>query len=97
MELHATRAEVVEHRYPVAKAAAQPVELPDHKRVAVFQFLQAAAEGKALRRGSGQAIIPEYCLAPGFLQRSELHGGILVVGRDAGIAVFHRPIFEPDI
>jgi hypothetical protein len=39
MEFHATGAEIVEHRYQVAEAAAQPVELPHCERVAVFQFL----------------------------------------------------------
>jgi hypothetical protein len=31
-------------------------------------------------------------LASGPLQRCELQGGVLIVGRDAGVAVFHRPI-----
>ena len=52
MEFNTTGAEVVEHRYQIAKAAAQPVELPHDERVAVFQFLQAAEKGRALRRYS---------------------------------------------
>jgi hypothetical protein len=42
MEFHATAAEVIEHRYQIAQAAAQPVELPHDKRVAVFELLQTA-------------------------------------------------------
>jgi hypothetical protein len=38
MEFHATGAEVVEHRYEVAQAAAQPVELPHDQCVAVLQL-----------------------------------------------------------
>jgi hypothetical protein len=49
MEFHATGAEVVEHRYQVAQAPAQPVELPNDQSVAVFQLLQAAAQGRAGR------------------------------------------------
>jgi hypothetical protein len=33
-------------------------------------------------------------LASGLLQRCELQGGVLVVGRYAGVAVFHRSILN---
>jgi hypothetical protein len=49
---YATGAEIIEHRYQVAQAAAQPVELPNNQRVAVFQLLEATEQGGALRRGS---------------------------------------------
>jgi hypothetical protein len=41
-EFHARGAEVIQHRYQVAKAAAQSVEFPYDQRVAVFEFLQTA-------------------------------------------------------
>jgi hypothetical protein len=75
MEFHATGAEVVEHRYQVAQTAAQPVELPHNKGVAVFQPLQAAEQGRALRRGSRYSLILEDGFAPGLLQRGELQRG----------------------
>ena len=57
MKFHATGAEVLEHRYQVAQTAAQPVELPNDERIAVFQFLQTAQKGTALRRGSRQSLV----------------------------------------
>jgi hypothetical protein len=33
MEFHATGAEIIQHRYQVAQAAAQPVELPHNQLV----------------------------------------------------------------
>jgi hypothetical protein len=41
--------------------------------------------------------MPENGLASGFLQRCQLQGRVLVVGRDAGVAVLHRSILKPDI
>jgi hypothetical protein len=35
MEFHATAAEIVQHRYQVARAAAQPVELPRRGNVPI--------------------------------------------------------------
>ena len=57
MEFHATGAKVVEHRYQVAQAAAQPVGLPHNERIAVFQSLRATEKGRALRRGSRKSLI----------------------------------------
>jgi hypothetical protein len=51
-KIRTTLFQVVEHGYQVAQAAAQPVELPHGERVAVFQFLQATEQDRALRRGS---------------------------------------------
>ena len=49
--------------------------------------------------GSGRFVVaPDYAfvfekrLAPGPLQCRQLHGGVLIIGRDAGIAVFHACI-----
>jgi hypothetical protein len=72
MEFHPTGAEIVEHRYQVTKAAAQPVELPHDEGVAVFQFLKAAEKGRALRRGSRQARVFKQNFTSGFLQSREL-------------------------
>ena len=82
MELDATGAEVVEPGYQVAQATAQRVELPYDQCVAVFQFLQAAEQGRAPRRGSRQAFILENDFTSGLLQCRELQGGVLVISRD---------------
>jgi len=47
-EFHSAIAQAVEHRYQVAQAAAQPVELPHNERVAALQLLHAAEQGRAL-------------------------------------------------
>jgi hypothetical protein len=49
-EFHASGAQVIGHRYRVAQAAAQPVELPHNERAAGFQSLQTAEQGRALHR-----------------------------------------------
>jgi len=63
------------------------------------QSLEATEQGRALRRGSRQALILENCIASGPLQGRELQGRTLVVSRYAGIAVFHGLImaltFDP--
>ena len=46
-EFHASLFQVVEHGYQVAQAAALAVELPHDDRVAVFEFLQTAEQGRA--------------------------------------------------
>jgi hypothetical protein len=50
-------------------------------------------QGRALDRRA------ENRFTPGTLQRGELQGRGLVVGRDVGVAVFHRPVmaltFDP--
>jgi hypothetical protein len=66
--------------------------LPDDQRVALLEGLEAAEQGRALRRRAGDPLVLEDGLASGFLQSRELQGGILIVGRDAGVAVFHAPI-----
>jgi hypothetical protein len=51
MEFHATGAEVVQHHYQVAQAAAQPVEHPHDQRVTGAERLQATEQGMALNPG----------------------------------------------
>jgi hypothetical protein len=63
----------------------------------VFQPFQATAKGRAFGRGSRQTLVLEYGLASGFLQRGKLQRWVLVIGRDAGVAVFHAAHFDPDI
>jgi len=82
--------------YQVAQAAAQAVELPDNERVAVLQGLEAAEEAGAVRRGSRYALILEngFGFASGPRQGRKLQGRALVVGRYAGVAVFHSLILQ---
>jgi len=82
--------------YQVAQAAAQAVELPDNERVAVLQGLEAAEEAGAVRRGSRYALILEngFGSASGPRQGRKLQGRALVVGRYAGVAVFHSLILQ---
>jgi hypothetical protein len=60
MEFQATGTEVIEHRYQVAQTTARPVELPDTQRVAVFQFPEAAEQGRAFRCGSRYSLAFEH-------------------------------------
>src|SRR6516165_8788297 len=59
------------------------------QRVVILQGFEATGEGRALGRGSGAAV-GEKLFASGPLQRFQLHVGVLVYGRYAGIPVFHR-------
>jgi len=67
---------------------AQAIEVPDYERVTMFELLQTAEQGRALRGRSGQTLILEDGLASGLLQRRELQGRILVVCGHSRIAVF---------
>ena len=97
MEFDAAGAEGVEHCYQVARTPAPQVQLPNNERVAVFQSVEAVEQSRALRRDSRQSLVLAAGLTPGLLQRCELHVGVLVVGRDAGAAVFHALHFDSDI
>jgi hypothetical protein len=46
-------------------------------------------QGRALDRSARKPIIGENLAAPGTLQSRVLHGGVLIVGRYSGVAVFH--------
>lgn len=87
-EVNDALVEVLNDGNEVAQAAGQPVELPNGERVAVPQCFEATGEGRALRGGSGAAV-GENLFASGALQRLQLHVGVLVNGRYAGVAVFH--------
>src|SRR5271157_929331 len=91
LELDALIFEVVEHGDEVAHTAAQPVELPHDERVAGLQDFEATGEGRALHMLAGHLVL-EHSFASGLLQGRKLHRRILVVGADAGIAVFHASI-----
>src|SRR5229473_5335912 len=54
----------------------------------ISQRLEATEQGRALSVGSCALVLKNF-LASDFLQGRELQGGVLVLGRDAGIAVFH--------
>jgi hypothetical protein len=56
--------------------------------ISVIDAVPATEQGRALGGGSCALVLKNF-LAPGFLQGGELQGGVLVLGRDAGIAIFH--------
>ena len=56
MKLDAALLQVVEHRYQVAQAAAQSVELPHYERVAFFQRFEATEQGRALDAGRSRKV-----------------------------------------
>src|ERR1019366_3814550 len=87
-ELDALLFEAVQHMDEVAQAAAQTVELPHNQCVAGLQLLQATGEGRAFDVSASHLVL-EHGFASGLFQSRELHGGILVFGADAGIAIFH--------
>ena len=86
--MYAALVEVIEHAHQVAHAAGQSVEFPDNQRAPILQRFEATEQGRALSGGSCSLVLKSF-LASGFLQGRELQGGILVLGRDAGVTVFH--------
>src|SRR5216684_2618292 len=86
--MYAALVEVIEHAHQVAQAAGQSVEFPDNQRVPILQRFEATEQGRALSGGSCALVLKSF-LTSGFLQGRELQGGILVLGRDAGVTVFH--------
>jgi hypothetical protein len=58
--------------------------------------LEATEQGRALSGGSCSLVLKSF-LASGFLQRGKLQGGILVLGRDAGVTVFHALLFASNL
>jgi hypothetical protein len=76
----------------VAQRPAQPVQLPHHQGVARAQLVEDLVQ----RRSGGQGAaggVEEDPVAAGRLQRVDLQVGVLVAGRDAGLAeeVGHAP------
>src|SRR5450631_810074 len=94
MKPDAALLQVVEHRYQVAQAAAQPVELPHYERVAFLQGFEATEQGRALDAGRAGEFVFKKFGASGLLERRYLHGGVLVVGADTRIADFHAVIMR---
>jgi len=92
--MNAALVEVIEHADEVAQTAGQPVEFPHNQRIAVLQCLEATEQGRALSVGSCSLVLKD-SLASGFLQGRELQGGVLVLGRDAGVTVLHCCGFSP--
>src|SRR5664279_3244719 len=94
MKPDAALLQVVEHRYQVAQAAAQPVELPHYERVAFLQRFEATEQGRALDANRAGEFVFKKFGASGLLERRYLHGGVLVVGADTRIADFHAVIMR---
>jgi hypothetical protein len=61
---------------------------PHYERVAVLKLFEATGEGAALGVLSGLFVGEDFS-ATGLLQRLQLHVGVLVYRRYAGIPVFH--------
>src|SRR5215831_2249568 len=87
-EFHATFAQVVEHGYQVAQAAASPVEFPDDEGVTGPKFFQAIAQDRAVATGS-RALLGKDVIAFRLLQGVHLKRRVLVFGADVGVIVFH--------
>ena len=75
-EFHALLFQVIEHGYQFAQAATQVVQLPHDERVAGFESLQAAEQGRALGRGSRDAVVLEYRLHPAFFKTAGCRAGV---------------------
>jgi len=72
----------------IAQAAGEAVELPDYQRIAAVEFLEATEQGRAVGGGSGALVLEDVLLIdPGALQGLQLHVGVLVDRRDAGVTV----------
>ncbi len=85
--------EVIEHGHKVAQAAGQAVKFPDNERVAVLQRLEATEQGRALGGGSRALVLKDFLALRAF-QGGELLGRVLLLGRDAGVTVFHARDYE---
>ena len=77
--------QIIEHGDEVAQAAAKPssfhtVSVSPSCRA----FKQRVNAGRLVSGGSRNAFILKKRLAPGTLQGGQLHGRVLVIGRDAG-------------
>jgi len=70
------------------------VQFPDDEGVPGAESFQAPGEGRALRRRAWKTLVLEDARAAGLVQRDKLQGGVLVIGTDTCIAVFHGPIMR---
>jgi hypothetical protein len=61
----------------------------------ILQSRDQRCRGEAVCRRAWQLVFENvFLLNPGVLQRSQLHVGVLVDSRYAGVAVFHGPIMK---
>lgn len=88
LKTEATLLQIMQDVQEVADTPSQPVELPHDERVAGLQRFQATGEAGALHGRAGDAVVSEGLMATGLLQRRKLQRGVLIVGADAGVAIF---------
>jgi hypothetical protein len=74
----------------VTQRASQPVEPPDEVRVALSQMIDSAGQSRTVSLGTAGRVA-EDAFAARRLQCFELEAERLFTGRDAGIAILHRP------
>jgi hypothetical protein len=96
-KLDALGTQIVQHGDEVTQAAAEPVEFPDNEGIAWAERFEATDEGRALGGRAREALVLENRFASGFLQRRKLQSGVLVVGADPCIAIFHTLCFATGI
>jgi hypothetical protein len=76
MVFDATGSEVVAHRYQVAEAAAQPVELPHDQRVAVFQFFRQRSRAGRFVVAPDKASSLKMVSHPAFVSAASYRAGV---------------------
>ena len=81
-------AEVLDGLDQLLERAGQPVELPDHQRVALAHVAEGGLEGWPLALRAGGLLL-EDLLAAGRLQRIELQGEILLLRGHPSVADQH--------
>ena len=72
----------------VAQRPGQPIELPDHHHVSLTQVAQEILQFWPVPASAGGLLAVDFLAASG-LERRDLRGGILILGRDACVADEH--------
>src|SRR4029078_9104561 len=90
----AALAELLDGLDQLLERAGESVELPDPDRVAVPHVREGRLELRALTLRA-RGLLLEHPVAPGFPQRIELQGEILLLGRHPGVADQHASSEKP--
>jgi hypothetical protein len=90
----AARTEVLDGLDQLLERAGEAVELPDHERVARAHAGEGGLERRAVALRAGGLLL-EHPAAAGAVQRVELRGEVLLLGRDPRVADQHASSEKP--
>lgn len=89
-ERHAPCLQIVQKANQIPQRTAQPVELPDDKRITFREHLETLRQFRALDMRP-RGLVGKDALAPRLLEGGKLQVGILVISRDPRVADVHEP------